>query len=100
MGQSQPVKPKKILIAGGQCGPTMQMAAQKIEEACREKKIRIVITIQNLWESQFITETYDVIIELFTFFKNETCPVLDGKPFIIHRDEKELVKKIVDILNE
>ena len=100
MGQSQTIKPKKILIAGGQCGPTMQMAAQKIEEVCRKQKIRTTITIQNLWESQYFTETYDVIIELFNFFKNEKCPVLDGKPFVMHQGEKELINTIVEILNE
>ena len=96
----QEKKQKKVLIAGGLCGPTMMMAAEKIEEACRERKIRVNIKIHNLWESQYAGEGFDVIIEMFKFFKDEKCPVFDGKPFIIHQGEKELVKKIVDILDE
>ena len=102
MGKNPPqeYKYKKVLIAGGLCGPTMMIAAEKIEEACRERKIRVNIKIHNLWESHYPGEGFDVIIEMFKFFENEKCPVINGKPFIIHRGEKELVKEIVDILNE
>jgi galactitol-specific phosphotransferase system IIB component len=90
---------KKVLIAGGLCGPTMMMAAEKIEDACRERKIRVNIKIHNLWESHYPGEGFDVIIEMFKFFENQKCPVIYGKPFIIHQGEKELVKEIVDLLN-
>lgn len=101
-GNSSPPekKTKKVLIAGGLCGPTMLMAAEKIEEACWERRIRVNIKVHNLWESQYPGEGFDVIIEMFKFFENETCPVIDGKPFIVHRGDKELVEKIVDILND
>jgi galactitol-specific phosphotransferase system IIB component len=92
-------KTRKLLIAGGLCGPTMMMAAEKIEDVCRERKIRVNIKIHNLWESHYPGEGFDVIIEMFKFFENEKCPVIDGKPFIIHQGEKELVGEIVDILS-
>jgi galactitol-specific phosphotransferase system IIB component len=92
-------KTRKLLIAGGLCGPTMMMAAEKIEDSCRERKIRVNIKIHNLWESQYPGEGFDVIIEMFKFFENEKCPVIDGKPFIIHQGEKELVSEIVDMLS-
>ena len=91
-------KTKKVLIAGGLCGPTMLMAAEKIEEACWDQRIRVAIKVHNLWESQYPGEGFDVIIEMFKFFENEKCPVINGKPFIIHQGEKELVKQIVDLL--
>ena len=91
-------KTKKVLIAGGLCGPTMLMAAEKIEEACWDQRIRVTIKVHNLWESQYAGEGFDVIIEMFKFFENEKCPVINGKPFIIHQGEKELVKQIVDLL--
>jgi galactitol-specific phosphotransferase system IIB component len=90
---------KKVLIAGGLCGATMLMVAEKIEDACWERKIRVNIKIHDLWQSQTVGGGFDVIIEMFKFFQNEKCPVIDGKPFIIHRGERELVREIVDILS-
>ncbi|MDR0452947.1 MAG: hypothetical protein LBH15_07890 [Treponema sp.] len=92
-------KTKKVLIAGGLCGATMLMAAEKIEDACWERKIRVNVKVHDLWQSQTVSEGFDVIIEMFKFFQNEKCPVIDGKPFIIHRGEKELVREVVDILS-
>ena len=89
---------KKVLIAGGLCGATMLMAAEKIEDECWKRKIHVNVKVHNLWESQYPGEGFDIIIEMFKFFENETCPVFDGKPFIIHSGEKELVNKIVDLL--
>jgi galactitol-specific phosphotransferase system IIB component len=90
---------KKVLIAGGLCGATMLMAAEKIEDACWERKIRVNVKVHDLWQSQTVSGVFDVIIEMFKFFENEKCPVIDGKPFIIHRGEKELVREVVDILS-
>ncbi|GHV78093.1 hypothetical protein AGMMS49942_29140 [Spirochaetia bacterium] len=89
---------KKVLIAGGLCGATMLMAAEKIEDACSEGKIRVHVKVHNLWESHYPGEGFDVIIEMFKFFENEPCPVISGKPFIMHRGEKELVHEIITIL--
>ncbi|MDR1579862.1 MAG: hypothetical protein LBS35_05855 [Synergistaceae bacterium] len=90
---------KKVLIAGGLCGATMLMAAEKIEDACRDRKIRVSVKVHNLWESQYPGEGFDIIIEMFKFFENEKCPVINGKPFIIHQGEKELVREITDLLS-
>jgi galactitol-specific phosphotransferase system IIB component len=91
-------KTHKVLIAGGLCGATMLMAAEKIEDLCRERKIRVNVKIHNLWESHYPGEGFDVIIEMFKFFENQPCPVISGKPFINHIGDKELAKEIVDIL--
>ena len=96
----QEKKTKRVLIAGGLCGATMLMAAEKIEDACTLRKIRVNVKVHNLWESHYPGEGFDVIIEMFKFFENEKCPVFDGKPFIIHNGEKDLVNRIVDILNQ
>jgi galactitol-specific phosphotransferase system IIB component len=89
-----------VLIAGGLCGPTMMMAAEKIEDACRECKLRVNIKVHNLWESQYVGDGYDIIIEMFKFFENQKCPIIDGKPFIIKKGEKDLIKEIVGILSQ
>jgi galactitol-specific phosphotransferase system IIB component len=77
----------------------MIAAARKIEDACWERKIRVNVTVLNLWESQYPGDGYDLIIELFEFFKNEKCPVISGKPFVAHLGEEELIDEIVDILS-
>ncbi len=89
---------KKVLIAGGLCGATMLMAAEKVEDACRACRIPVHVKVHNLWESAYPGQGFDVIIEMFPFFENESCPVLSGKPFIIHQNEKALVAQIVGIL--
>lgn len=92
------MKSKKLLIAGGLCGTTMLAAAEKLTERCAREDVEVVATIQNLWETTYVAGNYDLIVEMFPFFKNETCPVLSGKPFINHIGEKELIEKIAAVL--
>jgi galactitol-specific phosphotransferase system IIB component len=77
----------------------MITAAREIEDACWERKIRVKVEVLNLWESQYLGEGYDLIIELFEFFKDEKCPVISGRPFVSHQGEKELINEIVDMLS-
>jgi len=89
---------KRVLIAGGLCGTTMLMASQKIQERCVQKGITADVTIQNLWETTYVARNYDLIVEMFPFFKDQKCPVFSGKPFISHVGEKTLVEQIVQKL--
>ena len=89
---------KKILIAGGLCGTTMLMASERIVEECCKNKIEATVKIHNLWESTYIGGNYDIIIEMFPFFKDLPCPILSGKPFICKREEDKLIKSIITIL--
>jgi galactitol-specific phosphotransferase system IIB component len=90
---------KQVLVAGGTCGITMIAAARKIEDACWERKIRVNVKVLNLWESQYFGGGYDLIVEMFEFFKDEECPVISGRPFVSHQGEKELINVIVDMLS-
>ncbi|MBO4819026.1 MAG: hypothetical protein J5528_02700 [Firmicutes bacterium] len=89
---------KKLLIAGGLCGTTMLRAGEMITESCRARKVDIQVNIQNLWETSYVAGNYDVIIEMFPFFENMSCPVVSGKPFISHAGEKDVVKNVTDLL--
>jgi galactitol-specific phosphotransferase system IIB component len=92
---------KKVLIAGGLCGMTMLMAAQKINKRCDDKNISVDVKIHNLWEGAAITgKGFAVIVEMFPYFENMACPVLSGKPFINRIGERELVEQIVGLLDE
>jgi hypothetical protein len=89
---------KKLLIAGGLCGTTMLRAGELIQERCKKEGVLVDVTIHNLWETTYVAGRYDVIIEMFPFFKGKTCPVISGKPYINHVGEKELTERIAAIL--
>ena len=89
---------KKVLIAGGLCGTTMLVAAEKIKERAAKRSLTVDVTIQNLWETSYVRPGYDLIIEMFPFFKDQACPVLSGKPFINHIGEEDLLKEIQRLL--
>lgn len=89
---------RRVLIAGGLCGTTMLVAAEKIREACGKYGTDVDTTIQNLWETSYVRPGYDLIVEMFPYFKNMACPVLSGKPFINHVGEKDLLNRIAEEL--
>lgn len=89
---------KKLLIAGGLCGTTMLRAGELIKESCLARGTEIQVNIQNLWETSYVAGRYDVIIEMFPFFKDQKCPVVSGKPFINHIGEKEVIDNVTKLL--
>ncbi len=90
---------KQVLIAGGLCGTTMLMAAQNIQECCDKADIDVAVTVHNLWEgAEPDCKRYSLIIEMFPYFENMSCPVISGKPFIAHIGEKQLLGQIVELL--
>lgn len=90
---------KKVLIAGGLCGTTMLMAAEKIQERCDKADLSVTVKIHNLWEGGSDSfKGYDLIIEMFPYFENMDCPVISGKPFISHIGEKPLLGDIMNLL--
>lgn len=89
---------KKVLIAGGLCGTTMLVAAEKIEARCEAAGVTVAVTIQNLWETSYVRPGYDLMIEMFPYFEDMQCPVISGKPFINHVGEKELLGSIAGLL--
>lgn len=91
---------KTVLIAGGLCGTTMLRAAEVIEERCARCGMTATVTIQNLWETSYVRPGYDLIVEMFPFFKNQRCPVLSGKPFINRVGEAALLDQIVGHLQD
>lgn len=90
---------KRVLIAGGLCGTTMLIAADKIKKICNKNNIDVIVNIHNLWESAISGQGYDLIIEMFPYFENITVPLLSGKPFIAHIEEKQLLNEIVRLLS-
>lgn len=88
----------RILIAGGQCGTTMLRLAGSIEESALDKDIDVSVDIHDLWISSIDGTGYDLVVEMFPYFDELSCPVFSGKPFISRIGEKELIKQITDAL--
>ncbi len=76
----------------------MLRAGDLIRERCRAEGTEIQVNIQNLWETSYVAGRYDVIIEMFPFFKDQKCPVISGKPFINHIGEKDVIEKVARLL--
>ena len=76
----------------------MLRAGDLIRERCRAEGTEIQVNIQNLWETSYVAGRYDVIIEMFPFFKDQKCPVVSGKPFINHIGENDVIEKVAQLL--
>jgi galactitol-specific phosphotransferase system IIB component len=91
---------KKLVIAGGSCGNSMLRSAAKIKKACLQNNIKVVVNIHNLWESIEIDSRANLVIQMFPFFDQLNCPLLDGRPFITGNGEVDLIEKILTILKD
>lgn len=91
---------KRIVIAGGACGTNMTKTAEIIKEECLKSGIDVNISVHNLWESTHIDPRAQLVIQMFPFFRSLPCPIIDGRPFIHGRGEKELKGKIIELLKE
>lgn len=89
---------KKILIAGGQCGITMLRAQNEIEDRAKDAGIEVSVKILDLWMSSYFYDGYTLIVEMFPYFEEQPCPVLDGRPFINRKDEEKLLGSIITLL--
>lgn len=91
---------KRIVIAGGSCGTSMAKAAEKIKKECDKRGIKVLITIHNLWETSYIDPRADMVIQTFPFFRELSCVLIDGRPFVHGRKEQELLTQIITILEK
>jgi len=91
---------KRVIIAGGSCGSSMEQASEKIREKCRQENIQVKVKVHSLWQSMQIDPRADLVIEMFPFFKQLDCPLLNGRPFITGNGESELLQQITDKLKQ
>jgi hypothetical protein len=91
---------KRVVVAGGSCGPSMLRLAEAIRQICQSRDLLVHVSIHNLWESAYVDGRADLVIQMFPFFKELPCPVLDGRPFLNRRGDDELFAKIVSIIEE
>jgi len=78
----------------------MLRASEEIKDRALMTGIDVNIKIHDLWMSSVVDVDYDLIIEMFPYFDEVACPLLDGRPFINRIGEEKLVDKVMDILGE
>ena len=91
---------KRVIIAGGSCGASMEQASEKIREKCGQESIQANVKVHNLWQSTQIDPRADLVVEMFPFFKQMDCHLLNGRPFITGDGESELLQQITDKLKQ
>ncbi len=89
---------KRVIVAGGSCGSSMQRASEKIAEACHRDDISVKVSIHNLWHSVHIDPRADLVVQMFPFFEKLDCPVFDGRPFIKGNGEADLLGQLIRAL--
>lgn len=89
---------KRVIVAGGSCGASMQRASEKIYEACHRNEINVTVSIHNLWQSVHIDPRADLVVQMFPFFEKLDCPVFDGRPFIKGVGETDLLNSLTSLL--
>lgn len=89
---------KRVIVAGGSCGSSMQRASEKIDEYCHIQGIKVKVSVHNLWHSVHLDSRADLVIQMFPFFEELGCPVLDGRPFIKGDGEEEVLNEVARLL--
>ncbi len=89
---------KRVIVAGGSCGSSMQRASEKVDEYCHVKGIKVKVSVHNLWQSVHLDSRADLVIQMFPFFEGLDCPVLDGRPFIKGDGEDDLLHEVAELL--
>jgi hypothetical protein len=91
---------KRVVVAGGSCGPSMIRLAETIKQKCQDSNLSVNVSMQNLWESGYVDPRAHLVIQLFPFFRELHCTLLDGRPFLNNHGNTELLETIVTILRE
>ena len=91
---------KRVVVAGGSCGPSMLRLAEAIRQVCQSRDLSVNVSVHNLWESGYVDSRAHLVIQMFPFFKELHCALLDGRPFLNNQGNTELFEKIVAILKE
>jgi galactitol-specific phosphotransferase system IIB component len=94
------MKVTNLTFAGGNCAVTMMVAGEKLAELCAKQGLKIQVTYVDLWTSDYLKPNVDLVIEMFSYYKNLKVPIISGRPFLSGRGEKELMEQIISKIRE
>jgi hypothetical protein len=77
-----------VAFAGGSCGITMVRVGEKLTELCQAEGIQLNISYVDLWVSDYLMPSTDLVVEMFPYYKRLNIPVINGKPFLNPQEEE------------
>lgn len=78
----------------------MMRAGEKLADLCAKQGLRIHLTYVDLWTSDYLQPNVDLVIEMFSYYKNLRVPIISGRPFLSGAGEKELMEQIISKIRE
>jgi hypothetical protein len=96
------MKETNVTFAGGNCAITMMRVGEKLADRCAKQGLRIRLNYVDLWTSDYLPPNVDLVIEMFTYYKNLKVPIISGRPFLNGRGEgeDELLEHIISKIRE
>lgn len=93
-----------ITFAGGSCGITMVRVGEKLTELCQDENLSVKIKYIDLWVSDYLLPSTDLVVEMFPYYKNLDKPLVNGRPFLNPMKENDLyvdlIKRIKEIISQ
>ena len=93
-----------IAFAGGSCGITMIRVGEKLTELCKAENLTVKVKYVDLWVSDYLLPSTDLVVEMFPYFKDLDLPVVNGRPFLNPLKENDqyvnLINRIKEIVSQ
>jgi hypothetical protein len=89
-----------ITFAGGSCGITMVRVGEKLTELCQAENLFVKIKYIDLWVSDYLLPSTDLVVEMFPYYKNLDMPLVNGRPFLNPMKENDLYVDLIDRIKE
>ncbi|MBU2700204.1 PTS system galactitol-specific IIB component [Sporomusaceae bacterium BoRhaA] len=90
---------KKVLVACGNGIATSTVVAQKIREACEEKRLSVSVSQCKLLEVESKAEDYDLLVTTGKFAGgNVNIPVIGAIALLTGIGEEETIEKIINAI--
>jgi len=90
---------KHIRVLGGACGTSRFRVAEKVKQMCIEEGWREVkVTQQDMWESSYIPNNVDLLIDLVLFPGETKVPIVRARRLVVDIDDPQTTLEIKEAL--
>lgn len=93
-----------IAFAGGSCGITMVRVGEKLAELCKAENLTVKVKYVDLWVSDYLLPSTDLVVEMFPYFKDLDIPLVNGRSFLNPLKENDhyvdLIYRIKEIISQ
>lgn len=90
---------RHVRVLGGACGNARFQVAEKIQQMCiQEGYGEVKVTQQDLWETRYIPDNVDLLIDLVLFPGETKVPIIRARRLLVDIDDPETTLKIKEAL--